>query len=86
MNYHYHESLIVAEDLTNKIDMIIKENYDRGHEAGKSDLMDVLDEIRAEIEKLDYVSIEDGSDGYDYYVDKYDVLGIIDKYKEGEEE
>ena len=69
-----------------KIDKIIKENYDRGHEAGKSDLMDVLDEIRAEIEKLDYVSIEDGSDGYDYYVDKYDVLGIIDKYKEGEEE
>ena len=41
----------------------------------------VLDKIRAEIEHLDYLNIEDGSDGYDKYVDQYDVLQIIDKYK-----
>lgn len=41
----------------------------------------VLDKIRAEIEKLDYLTIEDGSDGYDHYVDKYDVLKIINKYR-----
>ena len=41
----------------------------------------VLEQIRAEIEHLDYLNIEDGSDGYDKYVDQYDVLQIIDKYK-----
>lgn len=41
----------------------------------------VLDKIRAEIERMEYLNIEDGSDGYDHYVDKYDVLQIIDKYK-----
>ncbi len=40
----------------------------------------ILDKIRAEIEQLDYLTIKDGSDGYDYYVDKYDVLKIIDKH------
>lgn len=40
----------------------------------------VLEQIRAEIEHLDYLNIEDGSDGYDKYVDQYDVLQIIDKY------
>ena len=43
----------------------------------------VLEQIRAEIEHLDYLNIEDGSDGYDKYVDQYDVLQIIDKYKGG---
>lgn len=46
---------------------------------------EVLDKIRAEIERMDYLNIEDG---YDKYVDRYDVLKIIDKYKsesEGEE-
>ncbi len=42
---------------------------------------DVLDKIIAEIEELDYLNIEDGSDGYDKYVDKYDVMKIIDKYR-----
>lgn len=41
----------------------------------------VLDKIRAEIENLEYLSIEDGSDGYDKYIDQYEVLKIIDKYK-----
>lgn len=45
------------------------------------DKSDVLDKIKADIEKLDYLTIEDGSDGYDHYVDKYDVLKIVDKYK-----
>ena len=41
----------------------------------------ILDKIRAEIERMDYLDIEDGSDGYDKYVDQYDVMKIIDKYK-----
>lgn len=49
----------------------------------------VLDKIKTEIERMDYLTIEDGSDGYDNYVDRYDVLQIINKYKvesdEGEE-
>lgn len=43
----------------------------------------VLEKIRAEIVDLDYLVIEDGSDGYDKYVDLYEVLHIIDKYREG---
>ena len=49
---------------------------------------DVLDKIRAEIEKLEYLNIEDSSDGFDKYIEQYEVLKIIDKYKtksEGEE-
>ena len=45
----------------------------------------VLDKIRAEIERMDYLNIEDGSDGYDNYVDRYDVLKIIDKYRKESE-
>ena len=41
----------------------------------------VLDKIRAEIKKLEYLNIEDGSDGYDKYIEQYKVLKIIDKYK-----
>ena len=41
----------------------------------------VLDKIRAEIEKLEYLNIEDGSGGYDEYIEQYEVLKIIDKYK-----
>ena len=55
-----------------------EQNYMRGYEDGKSD---VLDKIRAEIEHLNYLNIEDGSDGYDKYIDQYDVLQIIDKYR-----
>lgn len=43
--------------------------------------IEVLDKIRAEIERMDYLNIEDGSDGYDNYVDRYEVLQIIDKYR-----
>ena len=42
--------------------------------------VDVLNKIRAEIEYLNYLSIEDGSDGYDKYIDRQDVIEIIDKY------
>ena len=45
----------------------------------------ILDKIRAEIEQINYLSIEDGSDGYDEYINRYDVLNIIDKYKAGKE-
>ena len=55
-----------------------EQNYMRGYEDGKSD---VLDKIRAEIEHLNYLNSEDGSDGYDKYIDQYDVLQIIDKYR-----
>ena len=41
----------------------------------------ILDKIRAEIEKLEYLNIEDGSDGYDKYIEQYEVLKIIDEYK-----
>ena len=47
---------------------------------------DVLDKIRAEIEALEYLNIEDGSDGYDKYIEQYEVLKIIDKYKAESEE
>lgn len=40
----------------------------------------VLEDIKAEINGLDYLSIEDGSSGYDKYLDKYKVLQIIDKH------
>lgn len=43
--------------------------------------VDVLEQIRAEIEHLDYLNIEDGSDGYDKYIEQYEVLKIIDKYR-----
>ena len=59
--------------------MTKEQNYLRGYKDGK---IDVLSKIRAEIGRMDYLSIEDGSDGYDNYVDRYDVLQIIDKYKE----
>ncbi len=49
MNYHYIDSLNIAEDLTNKIDKIIEESIKDGREQGESDLMDVLDEIRTKI-------------------------------------
>ena len=41
----------------------------------------MLDTIRAEIDKLEYLNIEDGSDGYDKYIEQYEVLKIIDKYR-----
>lgn len=41
---------------------------------------DMLDKIRAEIEALEYLNIEDGSDGYDQYIKQYEVLNIFDKY------
>ena len=41
----------------------------------------VLDKIRGEIEKLEYLNIEDGSDGYDKYIEQDEVLQIIDKYR-----
>ena len=50
-------------------------------EAIEMSKIDVFNKIKAEIERMDYLSIEDGSDGYDHYIDKYDVLKIINKYK-----
>ena len=46
----------------------------------------ILDKIRAEIESLEYLNIEDGSDGYDKYIEQYEVLKIIDKYRAESEE
>ena len=39
-----------------------------------------LDKIRAEIEALEYLNIEDGSGGFDKYIEQYEALKIIDKY------
>ena len=47
----------------------------------KQEVNAVLDKIRAEIASLDYLNITDGSDGYDKYINQYDALQIIDKYK-----
>ena len=41
----------------------------------------ILDKIRAEIQALEYLNIEDGSDNFDKYIEQYEVLKIIDKYK-----
>jgi hypothetical protein len=41
----------------------------------------VLEQIRNEIEALEYLKIEDGSDGYDKYIEQYEVLKIIDNYR-----
>ncbi len=38
-----------------------------------------LEKIKAEIEKLEYLNIEDGSDGYDKYIEQYEALKIINK-------
>ena len=46
----------------------------------------ILGKIRAEIQALEYLNIEDGSDGYDKYIEQYEVLKIIDKYKAESEE
>ena len=56
----------------------VTEFADRCRECGREK---VLDKIRAEIEKLEYLNIDDGSDGYDKYIEQYEVLKIIDKYK-----
>ena len=41
----------------------------------------ILNKITTEIEALEYLNIEDGSDGYDKYIEQYEVLKIIDKYR-----
>lgn len=48
--------------------------------------LEAWDKIRTEIEALEYLNIEDGSNGYDKYIEQYEVLKIIDKYKEESEE
>lgn len=42
---------------------------------------EVLDKIKAKIEALEYLNIEDGSGGHDKYIEQYEVLKIIDKYR-----
>lgn len=39
----------------------------------------LLDKIKTQIRRMDYLTIEDGSDGYDYYINRDDVLQILDK-------
>ena len=61
--------------------MTKEQNYMRGYEDGKSD---VLDKIRAEIMKLQTYKMFGGEDTV--YVEHEDVLAIIDKYKAESEE
>lgn len=85
MPCHFNDSLIIAEDLTNKIDTIIKESYDRGREDGKSDLMDALDEIRTKI--MDTGAYEQEVHGETEFLKGINYcLGVLDKYmKESED-
>ena len=54
--------------------MTKEQNYMKGYEHGKSD---VLEKIRAEIEQItDTMGVS-----YNQYISKIDVLQIIDKYK-----
>ena len=58
--------------------MTKEQNYMRGYEDGKSD---VLDKIRAEINELSsYVARFNGGD-FAIHIDKEKVLKIIDKYR-----
>lgn len=43
--------------------------------------LEAWEKVREDIEKLEYLNIEDGSNGYDKYIEQYEVLKIIDKYK-----
>lgn len=46
----------------------------------------ILNKVRTEIEALEYLNIEDGFGGHDKYIEQYEVLKILDKYKkEGDE-
>lgn len=42
-------------------------------------IVEELEKLKAEVEKLEYLNIEDGSDGYDKYIEQYEVLKIINK-------
>ena len=61
--------------------MTKEQNYMRGYEDGKSD---VFDKIRADIMKLQTYKMFEGEDTL--YVERDDVLAIIDRYKESEDE
>lgn len=47
----------------------------------KADMVVMLDKISVEIEAFECWSAEDNSDGYDKYIEQYEVLKIIDNYK-----
>lgn len=71
----------------------IKEAFTKGFEVGltkavfpkdqKSDIVAILDKIRAEISNFNCEYIEYGDDhcGYESYINEDDVLTIINKYK-----
>lgn len=61
------------------------EAIEKAYHMGVSEQEAVLNKIRAEIQALEYLNIEDGSDGYDKYIEQYEVLNIIDKYKSRQE-
>lgn len=68
---------------------LVSSEFDNGYAKGYKEALEqgsILDKIRAEIEALEYLNIEDGSNGYDKYTEQYEVLKIIDKYKEESEE
>ncbi len=73
----------MGEDLINKVDTIIKECYEDAFETSKSNLMDILDEIKAEIEALP--KTYPFMNHIDTYVKEDDVLQIISKYKAKED-
>ena len=41
--------------------------------------LSIISDIVEEIYQMNYLTIEDGSDGYDEYVDRYDVLKAIER-------
>ena len=63
--------------------MTKEQNYMRGYEDGKSD---VLDKIRAEIEQLRIHKAQYLTSDCKVCIDSQDVLNVIDKYKAESEE
>ncbi len=69
-------SIIDADEKNENIKTISSASKDE-----QTTLNDALEKIRTEVEKFEYLNIEDGSDGYDKYIEQYEVLKIIDEYK-----
>ena len=82
------EVILTKEEYGELVSSEFDNGYAKGYREALEEQEPILDKIRAEIEALEYLNIEDGSDGFDKYIEQYEVLKIIDKYKtksEGEE-
>lgn len=62
-------------------DMLVDINIIREVLINQTSIIAELEKIKAKIGKLEYLNIEDGSGRYDKYIEQYEVLNIIDRYK-----